>query len=69
VHLPITMGYDRYPELLIDEKEALYKKADLKTWNFFFTHDSEVSLAKVSRDEKGKFTPVAEVKVAEHMAI
>ena len=23
VHLPITMGYDRYPELLIDEKAAL----------------------------------------------
>src|SRR3982750_2035351 len=23
VHLPITMGYDRYPELLIDEKKAL----------------------------------------------
>jgi hypothetical protein len=23
VHLPITMGYDRYPELLIDEKKSL----------------------------------------------
>src|SRR5690606_39271070 len=23
VHLPITMGYDRYPELLLDDKHAL----------------------------------------------
>ena len=25
VHLPITMGYDRYPEALIDEKDALLR--------------------------------------------
>jgi len=60
VHLPITMGYDRFPEMLIDEKEALYKKADLKTWNFFFTHDSEVAMSKVLKDEKGKFVPTNE---------
>ena len=27
VHLPITMGYDRFPELLIDEKRALLDRA------------------------------------------
>lgn len=56
VHLPITMGYDRYPEKLIDEKEQLYNKADLNTWNFFFTHDHEMAFAKIIKDEKGKYT-------------
>jgi len=69
VHIPITMGYDRYAELVIDEKQKLYDKADLKTWNFFYTHDAEVSLSKIARDEKGKFTPLNEVKVADHLSI
>lgn len=57
VHTPITMGYDRYPELLIDEKDALYQKMTLEKTYFFFTHDSEVAMAKVARDEKGRYTP------------
>ena len=28
VHLPVTMGYDRYPELLIDEKQRLSRGQD-----------------------------------------
>ena len=36
VHLPITMGYDRYPERLIDEKRALYQRLELeRDWLFF----------------------------------
>lgn len=69
VHVPITMGYDRFPELLIDEKLALYKKANLNTWNFFYTHDSEVCLSKIAVDTKGKFTSKAEVNFAEHLVI
>jgi len=69
VHLPITMGYDRFAELVIDEKLALYKKADLKTWNFFYTHDFETSLSKIKIDEKNKFTPINEVNVARSMPI
>lgn len=61
VHVPITMGYDRYPELLIDEKEKLYSQMDLEKTNFFFTHDSEVSMSKVAKDEKGKFQSKNEV--------
>lgn len=61
VHVPITMGYDRFPEMLIDEKQALYEAADLKTWNFFFTHDNEVAWSKIHRDEKNKFTAVTAV--------
>ena len=55
VHLPITMGYDRYPELLIDEKKALLDRiAEEKGWAYF-THDPTVALARISRDEKGKY--------------
>lgn len=61
VHVPITMGYDRYPEMLIDEKEKLYSEMDLEKTNFFFTHDAEVAMAKVQKDEKGKFTSKNEV--------
>lgn len=54
VHLPITMGYDRYPEKLIDEKKALYERMD-KSWNLFFTHDTQVAMAKVRKNQKGKY--------------
>jgi glyoxylase-like metal-dependent hydrolase (beta-lactamase superfamily II) len=58
VHLPITMGYDRYPEKLIDEKAAVYKRAVAEDWLLFFTHDPLVSAAKVRSTEGGKFEPV-----------
>ncbi len=57
VHLPITMGYDRYPELLIDEKEKLYKKAVPEAWILFFTHDPEVAASQIVQDEKGRYLP------------
>jgi glyoxylase-like metal-dependent hydrolase (beta-lactamase superfamily II) len=56
VHLPITMGYDRHPEQLIDEKAALYQDLDAnRTW-LFFTHDNEVAMARIARDKDGKYT-------------
>lgn len=69
VHLPITMGYDRYPELLIDEKEQLYASLDLNTANFFFTHDPQVAMAKVHRDEKGKYSGHQEIKNPVHLSL
>jgi glyoxylase-like metal-dependent hydrolase (beta-lactamase superfamily II) len=56
VHLPITMGYDRYPELLIDEKAALLAAiAEGDEW-VFFTHDPQIAAAKVHRDERGRYS-------------
>lgn len=55
VHVPITMGYDRFPELVIDEKKALYESLDLETSILFFTHDSEVSAGKIAMNEKKKY--------------
>lgn len=55
VHLPITMGYDRYPELLIDEKKALLERIVAEKGWAFFTHDPNVAAARIARDAKGKF--------------
>lgn len=56
VHLPITMGYDRYPEQLIDEKSDLLARLVEQRGRLFFTHDHEVAIARVSRNEKGRFS-------------
>jgi len=55
VHLPITMGYDRYPELLIDEKTELLSDLAERGGRLFFTHDPQTALARVGRDERGRF--------------
>jgi glyoxylase-like metal-dependent hydrolase (beta-lactamase superfamily II) len=57
VHLPITMGYDRYPELLIDEKAKLYETAVPENWWVFYTHDPNQVASKIRQDEKGRFQP------------
>lgn len=58
VHLPITMGYDRYPEMLIDEKQALLGELLARGGRLFFTHDPEVAMGTLARDEKGRFHTV-----------
>lgn len=57
VHLPITMGYDRFPEQLIDEKQSLYKLAVPEKWWLFYTHDPKNSISHVIRNDTGKFEP------------
>jgi glyoxylase-like metal-dependent hydrolase (beta-lactamase superfamily II) len=60
MHLPITMGYDRYPERLVDEKAAVLQGAlDRGTW-LAFAHDPATALATVGRDERGRFGPADE---------
>ncbi len=55
MHLPVTMGYDRSPELAVDEKRRLLEESLEQGTYLFFTHDPAVALAKVIRDEKGRF--------------
>jgi len=65
VHLPITMGYDRFPELLIDEKEALLAKIVAESGWAFYTHDPEVAASRVVRSPQGRFSasePLAELR-------
>lgn len=56
VHLPITMGYDRYPEKLIEEKQALLSDLLSRGGHLFFTHDPAVAAGRVVRDERGRFS-------------
>ena len=55
VHVPITMGYDRNAELLIDEKRAFLEDKLARNVHLFFTHDPDCALARVVRDAKGRF--------------
>ena len=55
VHVPITMGYDRYPERLIDEKQALLDDALARGVRLFFTHDTTTAIAAVTRDAQGRY--------------
>ena len=55
VHLPVTMGYDRAPELLIDEKRSVLEDKLARGVRLFFTHDAGCALAAVSCDAKGRF--------------
>jgi glyoxylase-like metal-dependent hydrolase (beta-lactamase superfamily II) len=50
VHLPITMGYDRYPELLIDEKRALLTDLVGRHGRLFYTHDAEAAMSGIDRN-------------------
>jgi glyoxylase-like metal-dependent hydrolase (beta-lactamase superfamily II) len=68
VHLPITMGYDRYPELLIDEKAALLGELEGRGGRLFFTHDPSVALGKVARDERGRYHTVDEAPAIRALA-
>lgn len=56
VHLPITMGYDRNAELLIDEKQAFLADMLARDVTLFFTHDTEIAAAALQRDDKGRYS-------------
>ena len=55
VHVPITKGYDRNAELLIDEKRLFLEDKLARGVRLFFTHDPGCALAQVVRDDKGRF--------------
>jgi glyoxylase-like metal-dependent hydrolase (beta-lactamase superfamily II) len=55
VHLPITMGYDRFPEGLIEEKQALLADLFERGGRLVFTHDPQIAMGRVVRDAKGRY--------------
>ena len=60
VHLPVTMGYDRAPEILIDEKRAFLDDKLARGVRLFFTHDVDCAMARVKRDDKGRYSTTDE---------
>jgi glyoxylase-like metal-dependent hydrolase (beta-lactamase superfamily II) len=59
MHAAITMGYDRFPEQLIDEKVALLSDLERRAGRVFFTHDPERAVGRVGRDARGNFAALA----------
>ncbi len=55
VHLPVTMGYDRYPEQLIDEKQRFLDDKIARGVALFFTHDLDCAFARPARDTDGRY--------------
>ncbi len=55
VHLPITMGYDRFPEMLIEEKKALLGEWNDRKGRLFYTHDAACALSHLEQDERGRY--------------
>lgn len=55
VHLPVTMGFDRYPERLIEEKRAFLDDMIGRGVRLFFTHDPGCALARPMRDPQGRY--------------
>ncbi len=60
VHLPVTMGYDRYPELLIDEKRQFLEDKIARGVRLFFTHDIECAVATPVIGPDERFAVTAE---------
>jgi glyoxylase-like metal-dependent hydrolase (beta-lactamase superfamily II) len=62
LHAPITMGYDRAAELLVDEKADLLEQCATFGTELVFTHDPTIGASRVLRDDRGRFSasePVA----------
>jgi glyoxylase-like metal-dependent hydrolase (beta-lactamase superfamily II) len=55
VHLPIVMGYDRFPERTVDEKKELFKYLLERNGKLFFTHDPKTPCVLLKQDAEGKF--------------
>lgn len=47
VHVPISMGYDRFPELLIDEKTEFLERHLQLNHRLFFTHDPDFAVSSI----------------------
>ncbi len=69
MHLPVTMGYDRYPELLIDEKRQYLDSKIAGGGLLFFTHDPACALARPIRTADGRYGVTAEQTSIHDMVI
>lgn len=62
INLPITMGYDRFPEKLIDEKIETFKRIESENAWVFYTHDHQWAASQLAyNDEKKRFEPICPI--------
>ncbi len=55
VHAPMSMGYDRFSEKTVEEKQMFYSDWIARGARFFFTHDPKVAAGKLQIDPQGKY--------------
>ena len=55
VNSSISMGYDRFAEKCLDEKEIILSQAQHENWMIFYTHDVNFAASFIEINEKGKF--------------
>jgi len=55
VHTSISMGYDRFPERLLDDKKVFLEDKLERNVRLFFTHDLDCAMAKLTKDQRGRF--------------
>jgi glyoxylase-like metal-dependent hydrolase (beta-lactamase superfamily II) len=65
VHLPVTMGYDRYPELLIEEKRRFLEDKIARGVRLYFTHDLACAVALPKHADDGRFAVTGELRTLE----
>ena len=58
LHVPVTMGYDRYAERAVNEKGEFLATAVDQDWLLFFTHDPVVALTRIERSPEGRYAAV-----------
>ena len=51
-HLPITMGFDRFPEQIVDEKQQVYRQLVGEEWLVFYTHDPKTVASRIEYNNK-----------------
>jgi glyoxylase-like metal-dependent hydrolase (beta-lactamase superfamily II) len=61
IHVPISMGYDRFPELLIDEKSQFLNNHLQANHRLFFTHDPVYAVSNIE-NIKGRYITKDEIK-------
>lgn len=62
IHTSIAMGYDRFPELLIDEKRELLSYVYKKKIKLFFTHDPNVVSCSIKKKNNQFIMDAASIK-------
>ena len=65
----ITMGYDRFPELAIDEKLAYLNDKIERDVSIFYTHDPAYAISNVAQNEDGNYVSCNEVAAIENFAL
>lgn len=55
IHLPIALGYDRFPEKTTEEKEVLYRRLLPQNGLLGFAHDPTTAVARLRQDSLGRY--------------